>query len=158
MRSTSALGASSKRGAARATWLGMQGRKKKKCHPLGPCSKERGHLIAQWPARYINSTISLTTNTAHLISRTPLRPSSGQNHRSIPLAADSSGGDDGGGPAGAGADGGAAGLGGATTGSSSGARLGCGWILSISRFASSQASKFCGEGPKSAPDVWSYGG
>lgn len=44
-----------------------------------------------------------------------------------------------------------------TTGSSSGARLGCTWILSISRFASSQASKFCGVGSKSARDVWSYG-
>lgn len=27
--------------------------------------KESGHFIAQAPAHYINSTISLTTNTAH---------------------------------------------------------------------------------------------
>jgi hypothetical protein len=75
-----------------------------------------------------------------------------------------SGGDFGGDPSGAGAGAGAgvgagagegaAGLGGATTGSS-GARLGCGWILSISRFASSQASKFCSVGSKSAHDIWS---
>ena len=67
--------------------------------------------------------------------------------------ADGSGGESGGDPPGAGAG---AGLGGATTGSS-GARLGCGWILSISRFASSQASKFCDIGLHSARDVWSFG-
>lgn len=82
-------------------------------------------------------------------------PSPGYHYRSVPLAADGSGGDFGGGPSGAGAGTGA-GLGGTTIGSSSGARLGCGWILSISRFASSQASKFCSVGSKSTRDIWGY--
>ena len=140
----SVLGASSMRGGVRTTWWGVRGKTL-----WGSYGSERGRFIAQSPTRYINSTISFTTNMAHLMSISFLHPSLDQHHRSIPLAADGKGGDFGGSPSGAGA----AGLGGTTTGSSSGARLGCDWILSISRFASCQASKFCGVGSKSARDV-----
>jgi hypothetical protein len=50
------------RGGARTTWWGMSGRKRITILS-GSYGKERGRYIAQRPAHYINSTISLTTNT-----------------------------------------------------------------------------------------------
>lgn len=143
----SVSGASSMRGGGRTPWWGMRGTqsvwvirsRKKSFHSSRPHSLYKQHNILY--NKHGSSHVNII--------------SASQHYRYIPLAADGNGGDFGGGPPGAGGVGvGTAGLGGTTTGSSSGARLGCAWILSISRFASSQASKFCDVGPKSARVVY----